>query len=292
MAFDQIRNMKKIVIVLIVMVLSSCSNTGTALLNTLAKNDYQKSADISYGSHPQNKLDVYTPLKSNNKNQNRPVIVFFYGGCWGECSDLKKSDYLFVAQSLASKGFTVVIADFRQYPNVNFDKLMSDASRVIHWTKKNIKQYAGNPNRIFVAGHSSGAHIAATLALNPRYLDSKTRKSLRGFIGLAGPYDFLPLDEDYQRKLFNSAQNYANSQPINFVSAASPALLILHGEKDTTVFKHNAVNLSKKAQQLGVNQQLTLYPSHSHVSILTALSRPFQGRSTVLSDITNFIRQH
>ncbi len=119
--------------------------------------------------------------------------------------------------------------------------------------------------------------------------DNSTRRSIRG---LAGPYDFLPLDEEYQRVLFNSSNGYASSQPINFISAQSPPLLILHGGKDTTVGKHNAVNLSKKANKLKVKQQLILYPAHDHVSLLAALSRPLQGRSSVLKDMINFVKQH
>lgn len=276
-------------LLVVTLILSSCSTSGTGLLNSLAgSKGYTKVSDVKYGAYPQNTLDVYQPTTSASSSKAKPVIVFFYGGCWGQCSDLKKSSYLFVAQSFASRGFTTIIADFRQYPAVNFATLMGDASNVMAWTSRNIAKYGGDPRRIIVAGHSSGAHIAAMLALNPRYRQS----GLQGFIGLAGPYDFLPLDKDYQKVIFNSANNYANSQPINFVSRQSPPLLILHGEKDTTVGKHNAVNLSAKAKLKGVNQKLILYPSHSHTSILSALSRPLQGRTPVLTDMLAFIREH
>lgn len=272
----------------ITLTLSACASSGTELLNSFARTgNYTKVSNIVYGSQPQNKLDIYQPTKLSASKNKGAVIVFFYGGCWGQCSQLRKPDYLFVAQSFASRGFTTVIADFRQYPKVNFENLMLDASKVMIWTSQHIAEYGGDPRRIIVAGHSSGAHIASMLALNTRYRNS----SIRGFVGLAGPYDFLPLDEAYQKELFNSANNYAGSQPINFVSKQSPPLLILHGNKDTTVGKHNAVNLSRKAQQLGVNQKLILYPAHDHVSILTALSRPFQGRSSVLKDMLKFVRE-
>lgn len=274
----------------VALILSACAKSGTVLLNVLAKTgDYTSVTNIDYGSHPDNKLDIYKPsiISTNDKN---PVIVFFYGGCWGECASLKKSDYLFVAQSFATKGYTTVVADYRQYPDVNFESLMSDASNVMRWVSQNISKHGGDSKRLFLIGHSSGAHIASMLTLNPRYLESGIRNNVRGFIGLAGPYDFLPLDEDYQRKLFNPEKNYANSQPINFVSPQSPSLLILHGDKDSTVGKHNAVNLAKKAKTLGVDQQLILYAKHDHVSILTSLSRPLQGRSTVLKDILDFMQ--
>ena len=284
--------LKSITIIFIIQLLAACSSSGAALLNSFAKTgDYTKTSDIPYGTNPQNTLDVYLPKRTKNttlNNKNSPVIIFFYGGCWGECSDLKKSNYLFVGQAFASRGYTTVIADLRQYPDVNFSGLMSDASNVINWVSKNITRYGGDSERLVLVGHSSGAHIASMLALNPQYLGNN-KKSIRGFVGLAGPYDFLPLDEEYQRVLFNPANNYANSQPINFVSAQSPPLLLLHGRDDTTVNKVNSINLSQKAQKLGVRQHLIIYPSHNHVGLLTALSRPFQSRSSVLKDILNFI---
>ena len=273
--------------------LSACANTGTTVLNSFSKTgDYTTTKNIAYGSFPQNKLDVYRPSSSSGSSikNDHPVVVFYYGGCWGECSDLNKSDYLFVAQSFASRGFVTIIADTRHYPEVNFGSLMSDASNVIVWTTQNISKYGGNPKNITIIGHSSGAHIASMLALNPRYLNSEIRVNLKGFVGLAGAYDFLPLDEAYQRVLFDPQNNYASSQPINYISPQSPPLLLLHGRKDDTVKKENSLSLARKAKNLGVKHQLIIYPSHGHIGILTALSRALNGRSSVLSDTLKFIR--
>lgn len=285
--------MKIIVLLFLTTLLSSCAQVGTAILNSKAKtDDYTLTPDLVYGHHRQNKLDIYRPIKnSTNADNKRPVVVFFYGGCWGECNSLDKSDYRFVAQSFASQGYVVVIPGFREYPAVKFGDIMSDASRIIRWISQHIDEYGGDPTRLVLAGHSSGAHIASMLTLNPRYLDTASRSNIRGFVGLAGPYDFLPLDKAYQRKLFGPPEHYAESQPINFVLPQSPPLLILHGAKDTTVGKHNAVNLAKKAQRLGVRHKLIIYPEHDHVGILLALSRPFQKRSAVYQDVLGFIQQ-
>ena len=281
-----------LIIAIMAVLLSSCTQTGVTLLNQFSKTgNFTLATDIAYGVNPQNKLDIYRPtLPRQNKRTSSPVVVFFYGGCWGECNRLQKKDYQFVAQSFVANGYTTVVADFRQYPTVNFPEIMTDASQVIRWVSNNISRFGGNPNQLFVMGHSSGAHIAAMLAVNPHYL-SNTHSNIKGFIGLAGPYDFLPFTEEYQRILFAPAQRYAESQPINVITPSAPPLLLLHGKKDTTVGQHNAVNLSRKAQSLGVKQRLILYPQHNHVGILLALSRPLKSRSSVLGDILTFIRQ-
>ena len=272
--------------------LSACTQTGVNLLNTLSKTgDYTITTDIAYGTKPENKLDIYRPTQQKKRNNHlTPVVVFFYGGCWGECNNLQKKDYRFVAQSFVSKGYTTVIADFRQYPDVNFPAIMADATQVVRWLSTNIVRYGGDANRTIVMGHSSGAHIAAMLAMNPRYLKS-VHKNIKGFIGLAGPYDFMPFDEEYQKILFAPPQRYAESQPVKVISSNAPPILLLHGKKDTTVRLHNAVNLSQKAQSIGVKQRLIVYPQHNHVGILLALSKPLKNRSSVLADALTFIRQ-
>lgn len=275
--------------------LTSCSKTGTVLLNGLAKTgDYKAVTNIAYDNIGANKLDIYLPInRESDKGSGaakKPVLIFFYGGCWGECSSLHKSDYLFVAQSFASRGIVTVIADFRQYPDAMFPEIMQDTANVVEWVSKHIGDYGGDTQRIFLSGHSSGAHIAAMLALNTPYLAARTRAKISGFIGLAGPYDFLPFGEAYQERLFAPLAKPEDSQPIYFVTANSPRLMILQGLNDTTVGVHNARNLAAKAASIGVESRVTLYPQLDHVGILTAISRPLQGRSTVLQDILAFIR--
>ena len=290
---NRIKVIKFFTLMAMLLILSGCAQLISGVLNNQAiTGDYTRAANVAYGAHAQNKMDIYSPIEASVSNKGKPVIVFFYGGCWGECNHLKRSNYLFVAQSFASRGFVTVIAGFRQYPEVKFEGIMSDASNVMRWTSQNILKYGGDPKRIIVMGHSSGAHIAAMLALNPSYLEDGVRKNIHGFVGLAGPYDFLPLDKPYLRQLFSAKENYAGSQPINFVSPKSPPLLILQGMRYNRVDQKNALNLSKKAKSMNVEQQLILYPGQDHVGILAALSRALQGQYTVLNDILKFIRQH
>lgn len=281
---------KAILLMLMTAVLSACEQAGLSFLNTAAKtNDYEKISNIAYGDNPKQKLDVYQPKKPIKKEA--PVVVFFYGGCWGACTTLNKTDYQFVAQSFSSRGYLTVVADLRQYPEVVFKDVMGDSAKVMDWVLAHSADYGGDKTQLIIAGHSSGGHIAAMLVLHPNYLNAETKQHIKAFIGFAGPYDFLPLDEDYQKRLFSAKNDYYGSQPINFISENAPPLLLLQGEKDTKVRPYNAINLSQKAKQLGVSQRLILYPQHTHVSLLTALSRPLQGRSKVLKDVLNFIAQ-
>ncbi len=250
--------------------------------------------DLAYGTHPENKLDIYLPPKSQQtaEQADAPVIVFFYGGCWGACLKFYKPDYRFVAQSLAKEGYIVVLPDYRYHPNVKFPAIMADATDAVEWVSDNIEQYGGDPNQIFLSGHSAGAQMSALLTLNEDYLRPEIHRNVKGFIGLAGPYDFLPFDQTYQPILFGPVENYPISQPINYVDGNEPPLLLLYGNDDSVVFPHNIENLSEKVTQLGGEVEVHRYDGIDHPGLVGALSVPFRNRQPVFADILNFLDQH
>jgi acetyl esterase/lipase len=271
--------------------LNSCTQMSLFIVNGLAGfDDYAVVKDIQYGTSELNHLDIYIPADSDQQSSlNIPVIVFFYGGCWGGCYTGLKEDYLFVAQALTSRGYIAVLADYRRYPQVRFPSIIDDARQATEWVKQNIVNYAGDANSIFLMGHSAGAHLAALLTLDESYLSLQTRQAIRGFIGLAGPYDFLPLTEPYQYALFAPQESYPKSQPINFVEGTEPPLLLLYGKDDETVKPRNIINLAAKVQQLGGSVTTQFYDDIDHIDILAALSIPLRSRKSVLDDINQFI---
>ncbi|HZV92811.1 MAG TPA: alpha/beta hydrolase, partial [Caldimonas sp.] len=173
--------------------LGACSATGT--LNALARTDtYRLTADIAYGALPRQRLDVYTPV-SASPGAGWPVVVFFYGGNW---TSGQRGEYKFMGEALASRGILTIVADYRLYPEVTYPGFLEDCAKAMAWGFEHAKSLGGDPKRIFVMGHSAGAYNAAMLALDPRWLGD-ARKAVRGFIGLAGPYDFLPFDQQATR---------------------------------------------------------------------------------------------
>lgn len=281
---------------LLIVVLSniSCTRLALFLVNGLARFDtFTIIKDIPYGESELNYLDIFLPQQdSAPKKENNSVIVFFYGGCWGGCEAGFKEDYLFVAQALTNQGFITVIADYRRYPEVRFPELIDDARLVTEWVKNNIADYGGNANSLFLMGHSAGAHLASLLTLDETYLSVGTQKRIRGFIGLAGPYDFLPFTEPYQRAVFAPVVAYPQSQPINFVDGSEAPLLLLYGNDDETVKPRNIQNLAKKIQSLGGKVETHYYNDIDHTGLLGALSIPLRNTNSVMTDIVRFVIAH
>jgi dipeptidyl aminopeptidase/acylaminoacyl peptidase len=140
-------------------------------------------------------------------------------------------------------------------------------------------------------GHSAGAHLSAMLTLNENYLAPKSYQGIRGFIGLAGAYDFK-FDEPYQFEVFKSFKQHADSQPIHFVDGDEPPLLLLHGRNDTTVKLHNIINLTAKVKAKKGRVNSIYYDNINHIEIISTLSIPLQNQTTIHQDIIKFLALH
>lgn len=243
-------------------------------------------ADQAYGPHPRQRLDVYIP---EHPDAAGDVVVFFYGGYWetGE-----KSDYRFVAEALASKGFIAVLPDYRLYPQVEWRGFLKDGAAAYAWVETHIANYHGNPRRIFLMGHSAGAHIAAMVALN-QALRKQAGSQIApcGMIGLAGPYDFLPFTDPRAKEVFSAARRPIETQPIYYADASDPRLLLLAGDADTTVKPRNSVQLAATMKARGGQAELIRYKGVSHIKLLLSLAAPFRFIAPSLQDTASFIRQ-
>jgi len=278
--------MKWLLLLGIFTILSCCSKMD--VLNfTIPKSGYQTYKDIAYGSDPRNHLDIYVP--DSVKEKPAPVILFFYGGSWQEGS---KDDYLFVAQALASKGYVVVIPDYRIYPANYFPDFMMDAARTLRFVHENIAHYQGDNQEIFVAGHSAGAYIAVMLAVNDAYIKAEQANSawIKGVIGISGPYDFLPFRDDI--KAIFSKEKDELTQPIHFVHKGLPPFLLATGTDDTIVLPRNTRNITKKLQENQVEVTKKEYEGVGHVGIILSLARGFRGKTSLLEEISQFVNSH
>ncbi|CAN5120752.1 alpha/beta hydrolase [soil metagenome] len=255
-----------------------------ALLNALtSRRGYSIEAGVAYAGGPRLVLDIYTP---DGAGAETPVVVWFHGGAWDSGS---RAMYLFLAQALASGGVIAVLPDYRLYPEVTFPGFVEDAARAVGWTAHTVAK--GRP--LFVGGHSAGAHIAALVALDPRYLAAvgMDRDAVAGFIGLSGPYDFLPLTEDRYKAVFPEPMR-AESQPIAFVDANAPPTLLLTGDGDRTVRPGNTTRLAAALRQHGRSVREIVYPGIGHLGTVAALASVLPGtKPPVRADMLAFIRE-
>jgi len=239
---------------------------------------------VRYGAAERQALDLYHP---DGKGLVRPVIIFFYGGSWRTG---RRGDYLFVAAALVRRGFVVAVPDYRLYPDVVFPAFLEDCAAAVAWVVAHVAKYGGDPSRVALVGHSAGAYNAVMLGLDSALLRAAglKRESLTAVIGLAGPYDFLPITDPDIVPVFASVSDGPASQPINYVDGRNPPMLLLTGDADETVRPRNTVRLAERIQQAGGSVQAKLYPEVGHIGIVVAFAPLFRGRACVLEDVVAF----
>lgn len=272
--------------------LGGCSGIG--LVNTVApKGRVERAGGLAYGPAARHKLDLYLPLAAGGAPAPPLAsIVFFYGGSW---RDGDRQDYAFVGYGLARRGYAVAIADYRLVPDILYPAFVQDAALAVAWAAGAEGQSAGLGGRLFVAGHSAGAHIAAMLALDARFLQGRGLEPetvMAGWIGLSGPYDFLPFDDPDVAEVFSAVVPEA-SQPILQVGPgdAGPPALLVTGLDDTTVRPRNTQNLAAAIRQAGGSVTVETYAGVAHAGTILALTPAFAGRAPVLDAIDRFVGQ-
>ena len=262
----------------------ACSPLKT--FNAIAPKDpgsRQAASGIAYGTDERQKLDVYVP---EGDATDRPVIVFFYGGSWNSGT---RAGYDFVGRALASRGFVTMVPDYRLVPQVRYPAFVEDGAAAVRWAQAHAADYGGDPERMVLVGHSAGAYIAAMLAVDERWL-GQDRGAVKGLVGLAGPYDFVPFDVAASQEAFGQWPNATETQPVTWAGAGDPPALLLTGADDETVQPRNSRALQAKLTANGVNARVKEYPDIGHMNILLALSRPLRGKAAVLDDIVDFAR--
>lgn len=269
-------------------VLSGCSPAG--LLNALTPGaGVSVDRDIAYGDGPRRRLDVYRPADaSRDTGRTLPLVVFLYGGSWRTGS---RGDYAFVARPLAARGAVVVVPDYRLYPEIAFPDFLDDNAQAVAWAVAHAAGLGADPHRVFIVGHSAGAYNAAMLAVDPRWLGRAglDRAAVAGVVGLAGPYDFLPITGPDIIPVFAPVGGGPASQPVTYVDGRSPPLLLLAGDADTVVRPANTLSLASRVTAAGGVAESRIYPGLGHIGIVLAFAPLFSDRAPVLDDVWRFI---
>ena len=244
----------------------------------------QLTQSIAYAERSRHRLDVCQPRGA----AAAPVIIFFYGGAWqGGYKEL----YRYVAKALARRGYVAVVPDYRIYPEVCYPDFLDDGAQVVRWVKDNIARFGGDPDKLFLKGHSAGAHIAAMLSIDARWLGKvglDPRRDIAGLIGIAGPYDLMPLRDEKLKVIFGGV-NRPETQPIFHVAPGAPPALLMTGGRDRLVEPGNSVRLAARLVAAGNAATVLTYRRIGHFIIIAAVAPFLRFLVPVMRDVDAFI---
>lgn len=249
----------------------------------------EQMAPAQYGDDPQQRLIVLRP-NAISPAARLPVILFIHGGSWASGNP---ANYALIGRGFAPEGFVVVVAGYRLGDAGKYPAMLKDGAAALSWTHTNIAALGGDPDAIYLMGHSAGAYNAVMLALDQRWLQAANvpEAAVRGVVGISGPYDFLPLDTPDSIRAFGDAPDLPATQPINYTRSDAPPMLLLTGEADTTVKPRNTRGLAAALTELGAEVQTAYYPGMDHSDPLVALAAPWRNKRRVHAEIMRFLER-
>jgi acetyl esterase/lipase len=188
----------------------------------------------------------------------------------------------------------VAIADYRLYPEVKYPTFLQDNAAAVAWVKNRMATETGTaPNALYFVGHSAGAYNAAMLAFDPRWLAAQGLRvcdTVDAFVGLAGPYDFLPLTGRTLPAIFG-LPTPPETMPINHVNGKAPPALLIHGQTDTTVLPRNSQALAARIRAQGGKVEEMSYVNIDHIWLVGAIGTPLRSIAPTLDDVDAFLKK-
>ena len=164
----------------------------------------------------------------------------------------------------------MISADYRLVPDHRFPAFVEDTAAAIAWAARHAGRFGGDGGRVYLAAHG----------LTPDVIG--------GVAALAGPFDFLPLDDPATIAAFGHWPHPGETQPVNAVTPAAPPFLLITGEADRTVYPRNSQRLAARLRDSGVAAELLVLDGLGHADVLTAIARPLRWRAPVLEEVSRF----
>ena len=241
--------------------------------------------NLPYGSAPKQVLDVV----SSGKCKNSPVIVFAHGGSWrwGQ-----KDYHRTIGQQFAKSGIVFTTIDYRLYPDVRFPSFPQDVALSVQWVRENISKYGGDRNKIFLMGHSAGAHSVSLVGLDSTYLQELGGDLdwIKGVIPMACPFEFDPSKEFLYRDLFPRDLDATKLMPMGIeLKGDIPSFFIMQGGLDPIIRNELALEFASKVEKAGGRAQVKLYRTHGHFSLVRRTTSWHIWPSPLLKDVVSFI---
>ena len=273
------RSLRACVAALLALLVTGCQSAFFGFVN---RNSAEPDATVVYDATRNLSLDIYRP---RDAGPEAPVVLFFYGGSWQMGT---RAQYRFVGSRLAENGVVAIVADYRTWPAAGFPAFMGDAARAVRWTLDHAREQGGDPQRVYIAGHSAGAQIAALLGTDARHLDAVERRpqDLAGVIGLSGPYDFVISGK--LEEIFGPRSQWPEAMAVRFVDGDEPPFLLVHGDQDRTVDVGNSRKLEFALRRKGIDATLLILPGGNHFVTAAAVYDPDRAPE-VLSAVLRFV---
>lgn len=237
--------------------------------------------DLAYGAHPAERLDAFAPTTPPPEGRGAPLHLFIHGGYW---QWLDKKDFSFVARAFAPAGAITVVINYALMPAVSMDELVRQCRAAAAWTFRNAASLGGDPERLFVSGHSAGGHLTAMLLTTdwPRFEAGLPAGIVKGGVALSGLYDLEPIRLCYLNDTLQLSSDEARrNSPIHLRPARPRPFVLAVGGLEGPEYHRQVEALASPWRAYGMPIEVLDQPAHDHFTIVMQLADPDSPLSRV-----------
>jgi arylformamidase len=225
--------------------------------------------NIAYGAQAAERLDIFPAPRAS-----APIYVFLHGGYW---QSLDKADYSFIAAGMVPNGVMTVVPNFALAPRDAMDEIVRQNRSVIAWLWHHAREFGGDPNRIYVGGHSAGGHLATMLlaTLWPEFGLGLPKDLVKGVCAIGGLFDMEPIRLSYLNETLGMTKQVSerNDPVLQRYPIAAPLMLVL-GDNESEEYYRQVVAMACRWSKLGYPLEMRLEEGRDHFDVVNDLRLP------------------
>ena len=220
--------------------------------------------DVRYGPGEKETLDIFPASEPV-----APVLLFIHGGYWRA---MDKSDYSFIADAFRPVGATTVVINYDLCPAVTLDTIVEQSNRSIAWTFRNIANYGGDPDRLYVSGNSAGGHLTAMALAHDWEAEGLPADLIKGAAPITGVFDCEPvLDITVNEEVRLEPEAARRLSPLHHPPRRALPLLIAVGGAEPRLWIQMSMDYAALCREHGIDCEYLEMPGHDHFDISRAV---------------------
>jgi arylformamidase len=238
--------------------------------------------DVAYGPGPRQRLDVFPAPEGISP---APVAIFIHGGFW---KGGDKSDFSLVANGLRSLGATVFVISYPLCPAAAMAEVVASARDATLWVSAHAAEFGGDPDRLWLFGHSTGAHLVAMCCCGEgRYPNELPTGMVKGALMTSGMYDLEPIRLSYlNADLHLGPDDVAHFSPTRLEPTAAGPLIVAAGTGETAEYLRHATDFAAAMKAKGARAHLVVVPDIHHYTMLQEWRMPGSRLLTQFRSLT------
>ncbi len=223
--------------------------------------DLNHHLDVPFGPTLAEHSDIYPA------GDGAPVLIYIHGGYWRSRTS---KEFGYVARGPVSMGVATVVVNYALCPSVTIDEIVRQARAAVAWVHTNARSFGGDPERIHVAGHSAGGHLAAML-LGTAWEDvyGLPKDIIQSATAISGLFDLAPFPYTFlQPKLQLSWDQTLRNSPVLHIPDDVPPLLLAYGEEETAEFGRQSEDYLAAWRSKGLEGEMLTLPGKNHYDVI------------------------